>query len=584
MVPSALGTVIASPVNVQNKKAAFAIVATGILCLASTCNVAREPKNDANSLRSNANSLRNNVEAGTRPQFVDDDTSWDTTRQLYTLRQFEPAWSNADGISASADSALKVLENASAEGLNPQDFGVDELRAMRESFKTAKPPNETPRPSQDEFELRLSYSLMRYVSQLCFGRINPADVLPEWPKPEKTCEVVQIVQDALASNGVENLAEHLSPKLQEYAALKAALSRYREIAAQGGWQSLSTPTTKKPSAAFVSMLQARLAITADPDLKAFQTRHGLKPDGRIGPKTIDALNVPVDQRIAQIEINLDRMRWIADRFEPQHIRVNIPGFELTVHDADQVPLQMRAIVGSQENATPILDGVMEYLVFSPYWNIPLSIATKELLPKIQGNRKYLERENIEVVRGSGAKAEVIDPSKINWHKESELSVYQLRQKPGTMNALGLVKFIFPNSYNIYLHDTPSGNLFDRLTRTLSHGCIRVEHPKELATYLLRDQPEWTPEAIDEAMHAGMEKRANLKTRIPVHLFYWTAWVDTDGNAQFREDVYGYDEKHWELTKGALPAPNATNIDVDKVGTGIVPDTAGLHGQSGLSKQ
>jgi murein L,D-transpeptidase YcbB/YkuD len=246
---------------------------------------------------------------------------------------------------------------------------------------------------------------------------------------------------------------------------------------------------------------------------------------------------------------------------------------------------MRAIVGSKENATPILDGTMEYLVFSPYWNIPLSIATKELLPKIQDNPKYLDRENIEVIRGSGDKAQVVDASKIKWTKESDLEGLLLRQKPGTKNALGLVKFIFPNPHNVYLHDTPADNLFDRLTRTLSHGCVRLEQPKELATYVLRDQPEWTPEAIEMAMHAEMEKRVNLKTKIPVHLLYWTAWADTDGSVQFRDDVYGYDEKHRQLTTStALPAPNTANVDVNKVGTGVVPDTSGLHRESGLPKQ
>jgi murein L,D-transpeptidase YcbB/YkuD len=280
------------------------------------------------------------------------------------------------------------------------------------------------------------------------------------------------------------------------------------------------------------------------------------------------------------------MRWIADRLEPRHIRVNIPAFHLSVHENDQIPLEMRVIVGSKENSTPMLDGRIEYLVFSPYWNIPLSIATKELVPKIRKDPNFLRKEEMEVVRVSGDSVQTVDASKVDWDSITEGSAYQLRQRPGASNALGLVKFIFPNRYNVYLHDTPSDNLFDRLTRTLSHGCIRVENPTRLAVYVLRDQPEWTGERIDQAMHAEKEKSVPLKTPLPIHLLYWTAWADADGTAHFREDVYGYDEIHRRLMglmgltsppiRADLPASNASDVDVNKVRAGVVPDASGLH--------
>jgi len=444
----------------------------------------------------------------------------------------------------------------------------------------------------NEFDTRLTYALIQYVSELCFGRIAPRMVSPDWPAAETKCDVSRLVNDAVENNTVESLASQLSPKLPEYQGLKSSLARYREIAAQGGWQPLSSD--RKELAGILERLgdlspeperatHSQRALTEA--VRHFQDRHGLEPDGRPGKKTIEALNIPVSQRIEQIEINMDRMRWIAPRLEPRHIRVNIPGFQLSVYDGEQSSLEMKAIVGSMENPTPILDGELEYLVFSPYWNIPLSIATKEVLPQIQKDPTYLRRENMEVVRVKKEKIEVIDPSKINWDKESDLSGYHLRQKPGPTNALGLVKFIFPNPYNVYLHDTPSDNLFDRLTRTLSHGCVRVEHPADLAVYLLQDQPEWTPELIEEAMHAEKEKQVPLKAHFPIHLIYWTAWADKDGNLQFREDVYGYDQKHRELTapKNALPAAYAPDVDVNKIGTRIVPDSPSLQRQSGLSK-
>jgi murein L,D-transpeptidase YcbB/YkuD len=199
---------------------------------------------------------------------------------------------------------------------------------------------------------------------------------------------------------------------------------------------------------------------------------------------------------------------------------------------------MKVVVGTNANRTPLFSDLMETVVFSPYWNIPESIATKEILPKIMKDPDYRLRQNIEVVK-VGKTAEVVDPSSINWDAAPADFQYQLRQKPGAQNSLGLVKFLFPNEFNIYLHDTPADNLFDRYTRNFSHGCVRVEQPVELASYLLRDQPEWTAERIEKAMHSDKETHVALKTTVPVHIVYWTAWVDSDGVLQIRPDVYGY---------------------------------------------
>ena len=340
------------------------------------------------------------------PEFVPNDEHsqrlWNSTKQVYALRQFRPAWSEQEEIPSTAEAALQTLENAPAEGLHPEDFAVTELRTMHNALASADPGR------TKEFDRRLTYALVRYVSQLCFGRVDPRSVNPDWPATEKNCDIARFVHDALEQSTVDKLAEQLSPKIPEYQGLKASLKRYRDIAAQGG----SEPA-----------LAARLALMGDltepstgevpsskvlnEALRQFQSRHGLESDGRLGPKTLAALNVPADQRIEQIEINMDRMRWIAHRLEPHHIRVNVPGFELAVHEGDQVPLQMRAIVGSTEDPTPVLDSAIRYLVFSPYWNIPLSIATKELLPEIKKDTRYLRRENIEVVRGSGTRLKLL---------------------------------------------------------------------------------------------------------------------------------------------------------------------------------
>jgi murein L,D-transpeptidase YcbB/YkuD len=242
-----------------------------------------------------------------------------------------------------------------------------------------------------------------------------------------------------------------------------------------------------------------------------------------------------------IELNMERWRKLPDDLGERHIRVNVPAFELEVHDRGQIPLKMRVVVGANDNKTPLFTSDMKYVVFSPYWNIPESILTKETLPRILKDPEYAKRQNLEVVKVSGKQIEIIDPDDIDWEK-AEASEIQIRQRPGDGNSLGLVKFIFPNKDNVYLHDTPSDNLFDRLTRNFSHGCIRVEKPQELAEYVLRDQPEWTPERIRAAMHSGEEKHVSLKEPLPVHILYFTAWVDDGGTLQIAKDVYNYDKE------------------------------------------
>jgi murein L,D-transpeptidase YcbB/YkuD len=480
-----------------------------------------------------------------------------------------------------------VLANAPEDGLNADSLGLAELQTM------LKAPEATP-----QLDTHLTYSVVGYVSQLCFGRVHTQTIDSDPPTAATKCDVPQMVHDAIQQNTVQNLAAQLSPAMPEYQNLKSALKTYREIAAQGGWAPLSN-NKGKSAVDNADTLAHNLALLGDLEsavgnevlstedlkegVKRFQSRHGLEPDGVLNKNTLAALSIPVEQRIEQIQINLDRMRRTNSVFEPRHLRVNIPAFHLSVHEGDEIPLEMRVIVGSDENRTPMLDSQIEFVVFSPYWHIPLSIATKELLPKIQQDSNYLRKQNIEVMRRFGNGLQTVNPSMINWHSPDGLD-YQLRQKPGPTNTLGLVKFIFPNPYSVYLHDTPTDNLFDRLTRTLSHGCVRVESPRELANYLLRDQTAWSAERIESAMHAGQETHVPLKSPLPIHILYWTAWADAAGKVQFRKDVYGYDEKHQQnaaIGNASLPASNAAHIDMNKVGVRVVANAAGFHSESSL---
>jgi len=241
----------------------------------------------------------------------------------------------------------------------------------------------------------------------------------------------------------------------------------------------------------------------------------------------------------RIELNMERWRKMPDNLGQRYVFVNIPAFELQVHEGKQIPLRMKVVVGTNDTRTPLLSSEMKHVVFSPYWNIPESIVTKEMLPKLRQNPDFLSRENLEVIRSSGKRIEVVDPSDVDWDDVDGREI-QLRQKPGAKNSLGLVKFLFPNEYDVYLHDTPADSLFARNARNLSHGCVRVEKPQELAEYVLRDQPEWTSERIQTAMHAGEERHVALKAPLPVHIVYFTAWVDEEGELHLEKDIYGYD--------------------------------------------
>ena len=280
-------------------------------------------------------------------------------------------------------------------------------------------------------------------------------------------------------------------------------------------------------------------------MKRFQRRHGLEPDAVVGRAVAAEMNVPADARVRQIALNLERWRWLPNRLGDRHLLVNIPEYRLEVWEGNRVPLTMRVVVGKKDTPTPIFADDMTYVVFSPYWNVPPDIVKNETVPSALRDPAFLQRTNMEVLDKSG---KPVDPSDIDLDAVGD---YRFRQRPGSSNSLGLVKFMFPNQYNVYLHDTPADSLFARATRSFSHGCVRVEQPDKLAEYVLGDQPEWTAERIAEAMHAGTEKTVKLARALPVYLGYWTARVSADGIVQFRDDLYGIDARQMTLLTRAI---------------------------------
>jgi len=326
----------------------------------------------------------------------------------------------------------------------------------------------------------------------------------------------------------------------QYSLLQNALNRYEEIARSGGWQKINA--TKKfyqqgESAQAVRELKARLRATGDfesddtsklftPELtaavKKVQQRYGYKQSGVVDAALIKELNVPVQTRIAQLQVNMERVQSLPPATAGTRLIANIPEFKLHVFEGDRHVFDMNVVVGTTANKTVTFNDEMKHIVFSPYWNVPPSIVKNEILPHMKRSRDYLWRNNY-----------------VQTGTENGLPV--IRQLPGPKNALGQVKFLFPNSHNIYFHDTPAKSLFELRKRAFSHGCIRLAEPAKLAEYLLRDNPEWTPAKISKAMNAGKEQWVNLSEPVPVSITYFTAWVDNEGSLHFREDIYGHDK-------------------------------------------
>jgi murein L,D-transpeptidase YcbB/YkuD len=402
--------------------------------------------------------------------------AWKDTHEFYARRQDVPAWTMDDQVMR-ADMAVKVLGTAKAHGLDPADYNEQDIIRLR----TLQNGEDAPEKGSAERAQSLADADVRITSALLtLGR----DVALGHTKPER------IASSWKARRAVPDFTGTLGT------AADADLSTWLDAL--------------KPKHAQYAALQKALM---DPAMA---------------------------QQAGQIALNLERWRWMPDDLGSRYLVVNIPSFHLEAHEGDQTALEMKVVVGKPDHKTPIFSDMMTTTVFSPYWNVPDSIVEGETAPAAARDPGFLKRNNIEILRLSKSGTTAVDPSTVNWDDPEELKALAFRQKPGAKNALGHVKFLFPNPYDVYLHDTPADALFARQGRAFSHGCIRVEQPEALAQWVLKDMPEWTQEKIVEAMHAGEEQHVKLKQNIPVHIVYFTAWADAAGSVRLVPDVYGYD--------------------------------------------
>ena len=496
--------------------------------------------------------------------------SLEKIKEFYAQRNYQPAWLDADGPVANADSLLAAVRSADREGLQPADYHKN---AISDGLTIVRITHSPSVRLLTDVELVLSDAFFTYGSHLLSGRLNPKTIDHQWIQKPRSKDLVKLLQDTLSHGSVSQALNSLAPSHRGYGRLRTALYYYRLLEQNGGWPWVSAgPKLQKGDySPRVKELRRRLQVTYDlpktvmagntgaasngqpaKDLELyfdaalhqavqrFQLRHGLHNDGIVGPNTLAELNVTAAERVRQLELNLERWRWLPEELGQKHIMVNITNFEMAVVEDDRPVLDARVVVGMSKRPTPVFTGRMSYLVLNPYWHVPRTIAIADKLPQLRRNPYALRRQGIRIFDTSRGGGE-IDPGSVDWTQVSAKNFhFQLRQDPGPGNALGRIKFMFPNRHNVYLHDTPTPQLFERTQRTYSSGCIRISKPIELAEYLLKNT-DWNRDAIVSASNGRRERSVKLPEEIPVHLLYWTAWADEDGTVHFRKDIYERDK-------------------------------------------
>ena len=510
---------------------------------------------------------------------------------FYDDRNNEVAWTRDGKPTKQALAFIQAFNDAAAKGLNPEDYDASRWGGRIQKLAGKNEDDFA------QFDVAMTIAVMRYISDLHIGRVNPTHFNFDIDVNAKKYDLAEFVSDqAVDAQDVPKLVGSAEPDSEQYRKTEAALAHYLDLAKQQT-QSNAAPLTvvTKPVSAGASFAEAgalldRLKLEGDAPadaaattvydkvlsdaVKKYQHRHGITEDGKLTPQTVKSLNVPLSARVTQLQDSLERWRWLPDQYLNARIIVNLPEFVLHAYNAQHQPeFTMKVVVGKVvgEHQTPVFAHMMKYLVFRPYWSVPVDIAKKELVPHIATNKGYLATKNFEVTNKKG---DIL--TDYTAHQVSQ-GMVMVREKPGPKNSLGLVKFMFPNQYDIYLHSTPSPQLFDRTRRDFSHGCVRVQEPAKLAAWVLEgqqdnsrggDQQPWDLEKVTEAMTTGLDNhQVNLKTPIPIVIFYVTGFVEDDGDTHFFDDIYGYDAQLQAVLAKGMPYPTRPQPVVPKTTPG-----------------
>ncbi|MBW1749139.1 MAG: L,D-transpeptidase family protein [Deltaproteobacteria bacterium] len=473
---------------------------------------------------------------------------------LYLKNNSHPYWVTRNGPTQKAAALLSVLNIAAEDGLNPDDYRLTDIHNLWRSNK----PEDLAR-----LDVMLTVAMGAFVTDMREGRAVTCLLDPKLfaAARDQKVDIIAVIQKGLSAPDLVQYLQQQAPQHQGYQSLKKVLADYRKLRSQDGWPLIPAGKVLKPGMQDnrLDPLIRRLTITGDlkqpfsptgtydgqlvEAVKHFQKRYNLEQDGIIGKQTMAALNIPVQDHIRRIIINMERWRWLPHTLDGQRLLVNIAGFYLAGIQDEKLEITMPVIVGKQHHETPVFTHTMRYIEFNPYWNIPNSIAENEMVPKMIKDPGYLKKERIRIFKGWQANAREVNSATIDWQTIGKgIRNYRLRQDSGPDNALGTIKFMFPNNYHVYMHDTPAHSLFKRNNRSFSHGCIRVSRPRDLALHILQhDDLGWSKERIDTLINAGKRTVITLKKPFPVHILYRTVLVDPrDNTVHFYDDVYGRD--------------------------------------------
>jgi murein L,D-transpeptidase YcbB/YkuD len=505
----------------------------------------------------------------------------DLVRLFYAGREYRPAWIEERQISPQVQPLLESLKNIESEGLEPSDYHLLEiegrLKNIQKVLKKSKP---VEAGTLADFDLLCSDAFLACAGHLARGKVNPETHTVAWQGRCIEESLAKLLEDALAENRVAEALESLPPRHSFFRNLKTALGSYRELVRKTKWDPLpeSLSLKKGDKQKEVKELRKRLLVLRDlakekkssgqvfddaleAALCRFQGRHGLEITGSLDPPALAALNVPLEARCRQIEANLERWRWLPHDLGERFIYVNVANFELQGFEDSKKGLVMKIVAGSEAWQTPDFASEMTHLVINPDWTIPIPVLLKETHSYALQNPCYFRDNRMVILRGSEEQQVEFDPASIDWARLTEKNLdFLVRQKPGPDNILGRLKFVFPNKYEIFLHDTPYQEDFAKAARAFSHGCIRAERPIELAVWVLRGKPGWDLRQILAAIDTGDERTVRLAEPVAVYFLDNTAWAEEDGTIQFRADIYERDKKLIEALGAKPPSPSQSGPD------------------------